>query len=325
MTTINFFQKTAKNKSTAAPLMGFPGVQLTETNLKTNLFNPSVQAKSLMQISKLSGVDVIFPMMDLSIEAGALGLTVTYPDMESPSVENHPINSSKDLAAFKNIDITKDCRVWSAVETIRILKSEQSKPICAYICGPFSLTGLLIGTTKIFMSLYDTPDDIKKIIDFAANLEIAYAKLLQEAGADAVCMLEPTAMMMSPNDFVNFVSAPIRKIVESLEIPSALHICGDSTHLVEAMCDTGISALSLDAPVDIPAVMPKVPENICVIGNIDPANLMLRGTPDEVTAKVTDLKAKMQEYGNYIMSTGCDLPPDTPLANIEAFANAVKS
>ncbi|MDD5697640.1 MAG: uroporphyrinogen decarboxylase family protein [Victivallaceae bacterium] len=314
----------AADKSLAAPLSGCPGIQLTGTNLKTNLFNPRLQADSIMRLSETTGVDVVFQLMDLSIEAGALGLPVRYPAFESPTVETHPVETAKDLAQFANIDVMADCRVWTAVETVRILKREQKKPVAAYICGPFSLAGLLIGATEIFLALFDKPADVQEIIRFAARRGITYARRLREAGADLICMLEPTAMMLPPDDFVTYAGNHIKGMTSEIDAPVILHICGNTTQLISSMGQTGAAALSLDMAVDLPAVMPRLPKEICVMGNIDPANLMRRGTPEAVGSAVRELKRKMLKFDNFILSTGCNLPPDTPLENITAFVKAAK-
>ena len=314
----------AQNKTLAAPLLGFPGIQLTETNLKTNLFNPRLQAQSLMRISEKTGVDVIFQMMDLSIEAGALGLPVKYPLYESPSVEEHPVETLADLDFFANIDVLADCRVQGAIKTVKILKREQDKPVVAYVCGPFSLAGLLMGATEILMALFDKPDEVLKIIEFACKVELAYARKLQDAGADAVCVLEPTAMMLPPGEFMKYAGNFINHMALSLDIPLILHICGNTTHLIGDMCSSGAAALSLDSAVDLPAIMGQVPEDVCIMGNIDPAELMLRGKPSDIRRTIGDLKRRMATFDNFILSTGCDLPPDTPLENIKAFLEATK-
>ena len=314
----------ADNKSLAAPLLGFPGIQLTGTNLKTNLFNPRLQADSLMRIADETGIDVIFQMMDLSIEAGALGLTVKYPAFESPSVEEHPVGSAADLKRFENIDIMNDCRVKSSIEAVRLLKLEQDRPVVAYICGPFSLAALLVGATEILMAMFDKPDEILEIIKFCAEQETRYALALQEAGADAICVLEPTAMMLPPGDFETYAGSFLNEMNSKLEAPIILHICGNTSHLIEDMCKTGAAGLSLDTPMDFAEVIKQMPDDVCLIGNIDPANLMLRGKPEEIEEAVLELKEKMKEYNNFILSTGCDLPPDTPLENIKAFVKAAK-
>lgn len=37
----------------------------------------------------------------------------------------------------------------------------------------------------------------------------------------------------------------------------------------------------------------------------------------------TDLLRKMSNYPNFVISSGCDTPPHTPFANIDAFFEAV--
>jgi uroporphyrinogen-III decarboxylase len=85
------------------------------------------------------------------------------------------------------------------------------------------------------------------------------------------------------------------------------------------MIDTGAEGLSLDSVVDFPAVAASLPPEVVLIGNVDPVGVMRDGTPAAVRAAVTSLCDSMRRYPNYILSTGCDLPPDTPFENIAAF------
>ena len=61
--------------------------------------------KSLLALSGEVEPDIIFPMMDLSIESEALGLPVVLPEDESPSVEEHPVASSADLEKLKSFNL----------------------------------------------------------------------------------------------------------------------------------------------------------------------------------------------------------------------------
>jgi uroporphyrinogen decarboxylase len=49
---------------------------------------------------------------------------------------------------------------------------------------------------------------------------------------------------------------------------------------------------------------------------------MLQGSPEKVYENTLDLRRKMKGHKNFILSTGCDLPPETPFENIEAFVKA---
>jgi uroporphyrinogen-III decarboxylase len=47
---------------------------------------------------------------------------------------------------------------------------------------------------------------------------------------------------------------------------------------------------------------------------------MLQGSKEDVKAKVMELLQDMRGT-NFILSTGCDMVPDTPLDNLDAFIN----
>lgn len=311
----------ASERKLAVPLMGFPGARITNTSIKQNLFNPRLQATSLEMLTREIDPDVVFPMMDLSIEAGALGLPVRFPLHESPSIEEHPVSTTEDLEPLRNIDILTDARGWGALETIRLLKYKIDKPLCAYVAGPFTLTGLLMGANDICMALLDDPVGTSEVIEFSLRIVTRYAKALENVGADMICVLEPTAMMLSPDDFKRFSGDYLARLSNALKSSVILHICGNTTHLIKEMCATGVQALSLDHAIDLPDVMSDIPDDIVVMGNIDPSGIMLRGSEEQVENVSLALLKKMDAYDNFILSTGCDLPPDTPIENIKAFMN----
>ena len=86
-----------KPRRLVAPLMGYPGTQLTNSTLKQNGFNSELHYRSVYKLTEQFAPDVIFPMMDLSVEAGAIGLQIRYPLEESASVEIHPVQHIAEL------------------------------------------------------------------------------------------------------------------------------------------------------------------------------------------------------------------------------------
>ena len=65
------------------------------------------------------------------------------------------------------------------------------------------------------------------------------------------------------------------------------------------------------------------PADLPVMGNIDPVGIMRQASPEQVYASVSELLDKTSSYGNFILSTGCDVPPRTPFENIKAFYQAL--
>jgi uroporphyrinogen decarboxylase len=302
-----------------APLLGYPGARLTGTTVRQNLTDAVVHTSTIRRLWDDYRPDVVFPMMDLAVEAGALGLRVRFADYESPTVVEHPVAGETDLERFTSVDILADWRLQTFLETIRNLNSAVDALHAAYVVGPFTLAGLLMGASQIACATVLQPDFVHKLVAMTTEVVRTYAEACQSAGAEAIAFLEPTAVMLSPKAFITFSGEPIAEIVRDLHARAILHICGDSRHLVSSMCATGVDGLSLDSRVDLPAIAAAVGSEIVLIGNIDPVAVMGSSDPQRVVDAVRDLRRKMVPYPNFVLSTGCDLPFETPLANVAAF------
>jgi uroporphyrinogen decarboxylase len=46
-------------------------------------------------------------------------------------------------------------------------------------------------------------------------------------------------------------------------------------------------------------------------------------SPSEIKDYITNLLQKTAQFDNYVLSTGCDLPPHVPAENVEAFFEAL--
>ena len=308
-----------------APLMGYPGIQINRTTVKQNLFNWGIQFWTVYELAEKLQPDMSFVLMDLSVEASALGAAVRYPLHEIPTVEEPLVRQREDLLQFQALDILKDGRVHVFLETIRLLKKSVDIPVCGYVIGPFSLTGLLMGASEAAMATITDPDFLGEVLAFSTRTILHYARAQVEAGADVVAILEPTAALLSAASFDTFSAPYVAEIVRATAVPCILHICGDASRLVPAMAGTGAQGLSLDYQVDLAAAAEQVPDDVVLIGNLDPAGVLSRGTPDEVAAATEKLLREMEGRKNFLLSSGCDLPPETPLENIRTMIETARA
>ena len=301
------------------PLMGYPGARLTGSTLRQNGFNAELHFMSICKLVERFSPDAAFFMMDLSLEAGALGLPVRYPINESPTVEEHPVKSLADLDQFKVLDPLNDARIRSFIRVMELMSKNLDIPRGGYVTGPFTLAGLMMGASELAMATIIDSGLVHGVLEFSLGVCKRYARALAEAGADIVAILEPTAAFLSDGAFRTFCGPYIRHLIEDMDPMMVLHICGNTSHLVKEMCKTGAQGLSLDAPVDFPSIAGDVDPDVVLIGNIDPVGIMVQGTPHDVRRAVKDLIDGMASHQNFILSTGCDLPLETPFENIEAF------
>jgi uroporphyrinogen decarboxylase len=315
---------TAQDRRKVVPLMAFPGVQLSKYSVRQILFNSKAQVETSRALAERFKPDALFQVMDLSVEANALGLQVRFPLNESPSVEDHPVKSPDDLEQFSRIDILKDGRIMAFLEAMREMKETIDMPIGGYVIGPFTLAGRMMGESEAAMAAIDDPSGLEQIVEFATERILRYGKALVSAGADMIAILEPTGVILSPDQFRQFSGKYVKRILDGLDTMGILHICGDSNHIIPYMCETGAQGLSLDSDVDLPKAIELLPEDVVMIGNLDPVACVAQSTAEEVREASLQLLESMSKYPNFIFSTGCDLPPETPLENIRAMIEACR-
>lgn len=312
-----------------APLVGFPGVNLVDTSIKLAQQNYGEQYKVIEALVKRYHPDIIFPLMDLSVEANATGRYTIFPVNDSATVVHHDF-SYDEIASMRQIDYQKDTRIFGYVKTLRLMNENLPADVVrgAYVIGPYSLAGLILGANQAALATMLDKENFHRLVRFAADMINQYANFFIDVGAQLICILEPTGVMLGPTQFKEFSGDYIKAMTANWRqrgVPAVLHVCGNSMHLVAEMCAAGVDGLSLDAPetgVDIVKVAQQVPESVVVIGNLSPVRTIMTGIPDQVENEVRELLTKMNPFPNFVLSTGCDLPQRVPLENIDAFMRA---
>lgn len=315
-----------------APLLGFPGLNLTGSTIKLAQQNYGEHFKVVRMINETFKPDAVFPLMDLSVEVNALGRYTVFPKHDSATVPKDEFNLD-DFAQIKGINISYDTRLIGYVETLKRMHKELSPSVFrgAYVTGPYTLASLLMGAEEAAESTLLNRERLHMICSLVTGKVVDYIEMLVESGAQLICILEPSAVMLGPDQFEEFSAHYVRNIIEAFKenyISIIYHICGNTMHLVEKMSKTGVDALSLDsqdAGVDLKRVVERIPENVIIIGNINPIGTILKGNPSDVKKEVYQLLKTMELYPNFVLSTGCDLPQMTPLENIHAFMEAGRS
>ncbi len=315
----------ALGRTPVMPLVGYPAAALTGTSIKLNEFNWGVHAWSLQTLHRRLRPDAVFLLMDLAVEASGMGLQVRFPLHESPSVEIHPVHTIADLDQFKAVDVLKDARAAAFIQTMRELRSLLAEDVlrCGYVTGPFTLAGLLCGANDIAMNVLLEPKLVYRTLELATSVVTRYALALERAGAQAVVILDPTATILGPKQYPEFAGRFASIVASTLrEAMPVYHACGDTKHLLGELAELAVDGLSLGSPVDLPAAAERLPGEMVLIGNVSPVNVLLKLEPAGVREHVLRLRERMAGRPNFVLSTGCDVPADVPMANLEAFMAA---
>ena len=317
--------KTAASQHKPMPILSFPGTQLTGITVRELAQSGALQAACMKAIADRFGVLASASLMDLSVEAEAFGSPVRFSDDEVPTVTGALVTDEDDVAELQ-VPAVGTARTGEYVTTI----SEAKKligglPVFAGSIGPFSLAGRLMDMTEIMVLCFTEPELVHAVLEKATQFLIQYNTAFKEAGADGIVMAEPAAGLLSPALIAEFSTPYARRVIEAVESDACVYIyhnCGNTIPLIDSILETGAKAFHFGNAIDLSQMLPLIPPDKLVLGNVDPAGQFRNGTPESVRAATLNVLNACAKYPNFILSSGCDIPPLAPLANIDAFFGA---
>ena len=102
------------------------------------------------------------------------------------------------------------------------------------------------------------------------------------------------------------------------------HNCGNAAvRMVPQLLDIGAAGYHFGNAVSMEEVLEQMPEDVLTMGNLDPVSVFRNGTPEQVRESTLELLERCTHHKNFLISSGCDIPPAAPWANLDAFFAAV--
>ena len=311
----------------ALPILSFPCVSLLDITVRELISDSELQAKGMLAVSEKCDAAAAISFMDLSVEAECFGASVRFSDEEVPTVVGRIINDEDEANALENPAVGS-ARSGIYVDAIR-KASEMitDRPVLAGMIGPFSLAARLFDVSEIMMDCYDDPDMVHTVLEKVTEFLINYAKAYKEAGADGIMLAEPVSGLLSPMLEAEFSAPYVKKIVDAVkddEFAFIYHNCGArAARMLDSILSTGSSAYHFGNAIDMKNMVESVPSDVIVMGNVDPAGILRLGNPETVRSATLELLEKCASHKNFVISSGCDIPPMTPWDNISAFFDAI--
>lgn len=311
----------------ALPILSFPAVQLLGITVKELISDADAQARGMEAVAGAVDAAASVSLMDLSVEAECFGSKIHISEDEVPTVVGSIVETQRQADELE-IPKVGSGRTGLYIQAIgRAVKTIANRPVFAGVIGPFSLAGRLLGVTEIMILCYEDPDLVHTVLRKATEFLKAYCRAYKETGAHGVVIAEPLAGILSPVLAEEFSSLYVKEIVDAVQDDSFLviyHNCGNNTvSMLDSILDTGAAAYHFGNAVDMEDVLKKVPEDVVVMGNIDPAGQFRNGSPQSVREATLELMGRCCKYPNFVISSGCDIPPMSKWENIHAFFDAV--
>jgi len=319
-------QQLSNKTRISIPIMTHPGIELIGKKVIDAVKDGEVHAQAIKKLAEVYPSAATTVIMDLTLEAEAFGCQIEFQENDMPHILGRLLTCAEDIENLKVPDLYAG-RMQEYLKANKLtVELGIDKPVLAGVIGPFSLAGRLYDVSEIMMACYIEPDSIMLLLDKCTEFIINYCRELKRIGCSGVVVAEPAAGLLANDDCQMFSSEYVKRLVDELQDETftiVLHNCGNRGHCTDAMLYTGANAYHFGNAIDMVETLKYCPKDKLIMGNVDPVGVMKMQSPTEIKAYISDLLKRTSGFDNFVLSTGCDLPPHVPAENVQAFFGAL--
>lgn len=318
----------ASHERKTMPIMTHPGIEISGQKVVDTVSSGDLHFQAIKTLNEHFPQSMACTsIMDLTVEAEAFGAQLSVYENELPSIKGNLLNTYEDVLNLKIPSLEK-ARIPAFLKVSSLAYKILDKPFFAGCIGPYSLAGRLLGMTEIMISIYTEPQMVTLLLEKCTDFLINYVMAIKNTGVAGVIMAEPAAGLLSDEDCFNFSSVYIKRIVDAVQDETfiiILHNCGNTGHCTQAMLKSQAKCLHFGNKINMVKALNECPSNMLVMGNLDPVGVLKMSKENDVRLQTLKLLEETNSYNNFILSTGCDVPPNVPIENIQAFYDALSS
>lgn len=320
-------EQIATQDKKAMPLLSYPAVQQLFITVNDLVNSSNEMALGIRLIADRYNMPFATTYMDLSIEAEAFGAKCTYHTNDIPTITGQLVSTQEqaDELQIPELGAGRTGKVLRALgKTLMIVND---RPVFANCIGPFSLAGRLMDVNEILLMTYEDPELVHAVLEKGTEFLLKYIRAMKDLGANGVIMAEPLAGLMSESFMQEFSSDYIHRIIDELQDQSFVFVYHNCSNAIErkvnAVISTGARMFHFGEKADMWQLLNTMPRDVIVMGNISPSSVFLCDSTDKMATDTQALLRKCLVFENFMISSGCDIPANTPLENIDKFFEVI--
>ena len=273
------------------------------------------------------GVDMVSAISDPCRELYGFGGNVTFPEDDVPVCKDFLLKEYSDIKKLSVRDPLKSERMLDRIKAVALYKRKLSGiyPILGWIEGAFAEATVLRDMSSIMMDIIEAPAFVHEVLELCTEQAIRFGLEQIKAGADIIGVGDAAASLIGPRYYQAFALPYEKRICDAVHEAGArikLHICGNTTPILDLIHLSGADIIDIDWMVDFGQAVDAFSDKCAACGNFDPVDIMLRGTPERVGQAVRQCVAVGNN--NTFIAAGCEVPRETPVENMAAVDETLK-
>jgi uroporphyrinogen decarboxylase len=286
-----------------------------DVGMLESCLRPEMVVEITMQPVRRYDVDAAILFSDIVLPLRAAGVDLDIKPGVGPVVAQ-PIRSAADVAALPMLD---PADVEAVATAVRGLVGELvDKPLIGFAGAPFTLASYLVEGgpsrdhvhTKALM--YGDEDTWHTLADRLAQLALTFLRVQVDAGASAVQLFDSWAGALSAADYERYVLPHSRTVLagvrEIADVPR-IHFGVATGELLGLMASAGASVVGVDWRVPLDEAARRVPADVALQGNLDPATVFAPWSA--VAERARDVLRRGQTAAGHVFNLGHGVLPDT--------------
>jgi len=323
-----------------APYMYDVAAQHVGLPLRQFYSDGRAMARAQLALHTVLGQDVIAVGCDNYYIAEGFGCGIQYEPDDLPTLRQPVAASLDDVFALRVPDPHRDGRMPVMLEAIRQLRSDVGDAVAIRSpgTGPFALASYLIGTQQwlyeVAVAEAGMPEGnepaLRHALSLATEALIAFGNACADAGADILHCGDSLAScnVISPGTYEKFAMPYQQQVFrawrEHSESACLLHICGDSTSVLDRYANTGAHVIEIDHAVDLARARQIVGPRAALMGNVHTVTELLRGDCRTMRRAAQRCIDHGSPGGGFVLGSGCIVPRHTPLENLQEMIHVAR-
>jgi len=289
---------------------------------------PAAKTRSMTLCAKDFDMDWVTVLSDPWAEASAFGIVVEYPEDNLPLAKDSQFPDVISASHIKKYNPLDNMRCSNRIEEIKIYANDASeKFIVGWIEGPVAEYVDLRGASNASIDFLVEPEAVEKTMHVIMESAFDFIQLQVKAGAHCIGIGDAFCSQVGPELYLTYAFERQKKLVECIHSYGAiakLHICGDTSDLLNDMIQTGADIIDIDHLVkDISCYSSSLGKHQVISGKCDPVTIIENGDSGSIFKAVE--KDFNDSAGRCIVSAGCEITPGTSLENMKLFRKSAEN
>ena len=324
------FRGEAQDRVPVIPIVGQAAAGFCGVPIREHSHDPHTLARCQIECARRFGYDGVYIAADTWVNAEAVGFPNVEHPADAPACGHGTwIESVEQIEALALPDPKRSGRWPIMVQAVREavhMAGDELLIIGNFDQSPFDLACQLREINRFMVDLVENPEFAHRLLDYCAKAVSRYAVAMAEAGAHVLNTGDSAASgsLVGPRIYAEFAFPYEKRVFEAVrarfDTPISLHICGDTSTCIERMIQTGATGIEIDHVMDLRRARQVCAERVTAIGNLDPVDQLLRGTPPSIQAACRACREAFAGSSRFILSTGCAISPLTPPEHLAAMA-----